>query len=529
MKSFASILHFICLLAAQVVSTPIDDPPREEWALIERVWPYDEWDIGPAADPNVKFSIKIHLRNDVKSEQLRQRVVEIATPSHPRYGMHLKRDELRYMMKPNATVTGILNNWLINGGVRVEDIKWRDDWIDVTLQIGTASRLLKTKFHVFKHKYSENKIIRTTEYWAPTRVAWYLDIVVPIAMFNRPTAQSRRVPSPYLQNSPRHVEPGHPCLKENSPDCLRELYGLENLAVRAGSGNKIAVSGYLEQYAQYADLYMFIGEFCPQAESANFSVTLVNGGKNLQGPMQTHNSLEANLDIQYVVALTLNMDVEYISVGGRGPLRPDLDQPDYNHTQNEPYMEQLGYLLNLPDDQLPSVLTTSYGEAEQSVPKSYARAVCDEFAKLTARGVSIIFASGDTGAGSSCLSNDGLNRTVFNPVFPATCPFVTSVGSTYSRSPELPAGFSSGGFSNYFKRPDWQDEVVSKYLKNLGTMWEGYYNPLGRGFPDIAAQGVQYPIYDKGHLMWAAGTRFVNIFTPSPTHQHRCMRIEFLT
>jgi len=49
------------------------------------------------------------------------------------------------------------------------------------------------------------------------------------------------------------------------------------------------------------------------------------------------------------------------------------------------------------------------------------------FAQLGAMGVSILFGSGDGGVGGvgvvngSCLSNDGMNRTEFLPMFPASC------------------------------------------------------------------------------------------------------------
>jgi tripeptidyl-peptidase-1 len=51
-------------------------------------------------------------------------------------------------------------------------------------------------------------------------------------------------------------------------------------------------------------------------------------------------------------------------------------------------------------------------------------------AALGARGVSVIFSSGDGGVGDGdgdsasqqCYSNDGLNITKFIPAFPASCP-----------------------------------------------------------------------------------------------------------
>jgi tripeptidyl-peptidase-1 len=77
----------------------------------------------------------------------------------------------------------------------------------------------------------------------------------------------------------------------------------------------------------------------------------------------------ANVDqTEYGVTLARGTPVVYYSVGGRGPLDPDLDQPDASAGTNEPYLELLQYLLGLKDADLPDVLSTSYGEDEQSVP-----------------------------------------------------------------------------------------------------------------------------------------------------------------
>lgn len=66
---------------------------------------------------------------------------------------------------------------------------------------------------------------------------------------------------------------------------------------------------------------------------------------------------------------------------------------------------------------------TSYGDDEQAVPLSFATAVCNGFAQLGARGVSLLFASGDNGVGSNgeCVSNDGRSASMFLPIFPGSC------------------------------------------------------------------------------------------------------------
>ena len=221
--------------------------------------------------------------------------------------------------------------------------------------------------------------------------------------------------------------------------------------------------------------------------------------------------------MQYAASLGYSNPIKFYSTAGNGPLVPDLDQPSQDNNQNEPYLDFVTYLSNLPDDELPQTLTTSYGEDEQSVPEKYSKTVCNMFGKLGLRGVSILFSSGDTGVGSACQTNDGKNTTRFLPIFPAACPYVTSVGGTYNVQPERAVYFSSGGFSDRWARPSYQDDAVKDYLKILGNQqWKGLYNPKGRGFPDVAAQGLNFRIIEQNYTTGAfvdkriGGTRYVS-------------------
>jgi tripeptidyl-peptidase I len=91
-------------------------------------------------------------------------------------------------------------------------------------------------------------------------------------------------------------------------------------------------------------------------------------------------------------------------------------------------MDWLNFILN--QETIPQTISTSYGDDEQTVPLDYATSVCNMFARLGAMGVTVLFASGDSGVGGgpgdeSCHSNDGTNRMQFIPVFPASCGFYT--------------------------------------------------------------------------------------------------------
>ena len=136
------------------------------------------------------------------------------------------------------------------------------------------------------------------------------------------------------------------------------------------------------------------------------------------------------------------------------------------------------------------------------------------FAQLGARGTTFLCSSGDSGVGENgaCFSNDGKNTSMFLPSFPASCPYVTAVGGTKNFEPEVAAYHedneyaSGGGFSNYFKRPSYQNHVVPAYISSLGSNFSGLYNPAGRGYPDISAQSQSMNVVWNGIIGQVDGT-----------------------
>lgn len=188
---------------------------------------------------------------------------------------------------------------------------------------------------------------------------------------------------------------------------------------------------------------------------------------------------------------------EFIT-GGLGQLVPDGDSPSLADNTNEPFLEFAMGLVAMDNAQIPNSISISYGENEQEIPLAYATQVCNMFAQLGARGKTILVASGDSGVGSFCQRNDGTNATRFNAQFPGSCPFVTTVGGTEGIAPETATSFSSGGFSEVWARPTYQDQAVSAYLQTVGSNFTGLFNASGRGFPDVATQSVNFRVIDQG-------------------------------
>lgn len=185
------------------------------------------------------------------------------------------------------------------------------------------------------------------------------------------------------------------------------------------------------------------------------------------------------------------------------------------------------------------VISVSYGVSEYDAPVNYTKRQCNEFLKLGLQGVTFVWASGDYGVASypgddsdsGCL---GTNQTVYNPSFP-TCPYVLNVGATRlyptqtvnvsesaMEAPEVDVGFaSSGGFANYFPVPDYQKSTLATYFKNHDPNLPSYnvntdasniganggvYNRIGRGFPDVSANGASLSTFLNGTAVHSWGT-----------------------
>ncbi|KAN0134254.1 Peptidase S8/S53 domain containing protein [Lactarius tabidus] len=455
--------------------------------------------------------------------ELEQHLAEISNPSHARYGEHLSKAEVEALVAPHASSVDAVYGWLESHGVQREACHRSPagDWVTVRVPVAQAEEMLGTEFRVWQHTLDGDVLVRTTEYSLPAHLDKHIELVQPTTAFYRTKSHDTTFRfSPILDTAPPPASssgkisvPGSgvtvdaSCNGTITVSCLKQLYNAVDYVPSAADKNAIAFTGYLEQFANMADLRQFYEDQVPAAVNSSFQVVLINGGLNNQTLAEA--GPEANLDVQFGLGVSFPTPGTFYSTGGRPQFTPDDDTPT---DTNEPYLDWLDFILE--QSTIPQVISTSYGDDEQTVPEDYALRVCGGLAQLGARGVSLLFSSGDNGVGDgnpnpatqTCITNDGTNQTKFMPAFPATCPYVTVVGGT-AYIPEVAAYFSGGGFSNYFPRPWWQEAAVCKFLESLpsGT-YAGLFNPNGRAVPDVAAQAVFFRIFLGGQAAQIGGT-----------------------
>ncbi|KAF9456972.1 peptidase S8/S53 domain-containing protein [Collybia nuda] len=474
---------------------------KHSWADIPRGWEY----LSPAPADMV-FDLRVGLKQG-KIEDLIENLMETSDPNHERYGKHLSQAEVDTLIAPHPESVNAVESWLDYHGIGAQHTNWSNDWVIVRVTVAQAERMLGAKYNVYHHSASSERVVRTLSYSLPRDLHSRVDVVAPTTYFA--TVRSMRATS-FLQPNLKLTEgvsqatdisngrvPAS-CGTKITLECLHTLYNTKGYVPTSTATNKIGVAGYLDEFANYADLEIFFQKFRKDAVGSNFTTIQVNGGGNDQNKP----GVEANLDIQYTTGITFPTPNIYYSTGGSPPFKPDSQTPT---NTNEPYLDWLNFIFN--QTTIPQVISTSYGDDEQTVPRDYAIRVCNMFARLGSMGTTVFFSSGDFGVGGGdCQANDGTKQVRFQPSFPASCPFVTTVGGTVKVNPETAVDFSGGGFSNYFLQPPYQAKAVIPYLANLKLKNAGLFNIAGRAYPDLAAQGAGFQVVVNKTVVSVGGT-----------------------
>ncbi|KAH9044099.1 subtilisin-like protein [Lactarius deliciosus] len=477
--------------------------PKHSWRTIP-----ENWECLGLPTPGTLIDLYIALK-PYRENALVDALNEVSDPGHPRhvsplclrcacshvYGAHLSREQVADIVAPHPDTVQLVHSWLGHHRVTSSSVSVTHggSFLTVTgVSVSQANDLLGASYQLYTHTKTNETIIRTLGYSLPVVLDGHVQTVAPTTFFSSPLTQWL---TPLKHSDVAAVGPGKSPLgrpttmplnrrtTDVTPAFLRWLYNTFAYVPSAMDRSVVGVTGYSGEYPNLVDLNSYMSKYRPDGTDATYAVALVGGGFDPNNP-----GTEANVNLQLTEGMTYPTPHIFYST------------PSSN---GDSYLAWLGYVLG--QDYLPQTISTSYGAIERLYPMEYATQLCLLFAQLGARGASVLFASGDYGVGEgNCRTNDGTVR--FAPLFPATCPYVTAVGGTTSFMPEVAAGLSGGGFSEYFLRPPYQQQAVPTFLNALGGQYSGLYNPSGRGIPDIAAQAMTIPFFYRGQEIYGRGT-----------------------
>ncbi|CCM00835.1 uncharacterized protein FIBRA_02877 [Fibroporia radiculosa] len=452
---------------------------------LRRASPQTGFTLVGAAPSDTTLNIRIALAQS-DSAGLDAALYDVSTPTSPNYGHHLSKEEAAAFVAPSPDTRRIVDAWLQVNNINATELTPAGDWLGFQVSVSTANELFNADYSVYTHDATGKNTIRTMLYSLPDQLQGHVAAVHPTTIFPRYRSQKSMLSTIGRRRSAQNnnATVSDSCGSDMTPACLQSLYGIPATPATQPS-NMLGVTAYDDNWANAADLQTFLQDYRPDmSDTSTFTLLSIDSGTNPQDEddagfeatrIVIH--LSQNIDIQYTVGLATNVSVVFISVGSED----DDNLGDW--------LDTIDYLLN--EDSPPQVLTTSYGDDEAYISTEIATNLCNAYAQLGARGVSIFFASGDGGVGGA---KSGQTCTDFLATFPSGCPYVTSVGGTTGVNPETGIALSSGGFSNYWATPSYQKSAVSSYLSYLGSEYDGLYNASGRGYPDVSAQANWIPI-----------------------------------
>lgn len=204
--------------------------------------------------------------------------MEVSTPSHPRYGQHLKRHELKDLVKPRAESTHAVLSWLQDAGVESRDIQNDGEWINFYAPVKRAEEMMGTTFKTYESTVRSNvRRVRSLGYSVPKEIRGHIDMIQPTTRFGQIRAERNQVL--YKETVPLTMAAVNAtCNTTITPSCLADLYNFADYKANPEAEVLLGVNGFLEQYARYADFQQFATLYAPYAVGSNFSFTSVNGG-----------------------------------------------------------------------------------------------------------------------------------------------------------------------------------------------------------------------------------------------------------
>lgn len=524
-----------------------------------------------------EFPVRIGLtqQNLHRAEEF---INEVSHPESKYYGQHWSAQKVMETFAPKQETIDTVKAWLEQSGIELGRVKMSPsrNWMEFNATAEEAERLLKTEYHLYHHE-SGHKHIACNHYSIPTHLTEHIDIVTPTVHFDKRLGSPRKLrrheelPHPLreLNKKKREIQQPHgivgspldasnpkqgaavnnalmtldTCDSMITPACLRALYDAPAGSTQVAN-NTIGVVEYTPQAFLQADMDLWFNQFSPNQVGTIPDTKLIDGAI-----VQTQNQSfqfngESALDLQYAMELVFPQKTTLYQVGDNvqgASFNNFLDaidgsyctfmggnSKDPNIDAQYPNPQPGGFQgpENCGGFPATNVISTSYSANEADLGSKYEERQCLEYMKLGLQGVSILYSSGDFGVagnGGSCINpatgayNNG-STGIFNPSFPGTCPYITSVGATQIangstvRTPEGASEtviFSGGGFSNVFPMPSYQQTAMANYFTNHAPPYgsDRFNNSRKvRGYPDVSANGVNYVVAVNGEFSLAFGT-----------------------
>lgn len=362
----------------------------------------------------------------------------------------------------------MVRQWLVDHGIDSERIGHSPDkaWFTFHARVEEAEALLTTEFHEYEHLDAGSLVPSCEQYHLPKHISPHVDYITPGIHLPAPaTLKGGRNGKVKRQVAPRsastisqrdQTEAGvyksdlSICDREVTPACIAALYQIPPAPDSVHPNNSLGIYASDLEFWVQCDLDAFFTNYTNIPNGTHPIAANIDGGQQtVEDLKNAGGEITMDLTLSYPIVYPQTIvDFQVDDFIYQSKLRLPkpvifgfntfLDALDgsycnftaYNQTGNGPvdpiYPDPMGGWQGELEcgTKLPTnVISVSYGTQEADVSLSYQKRQCLEFLKLGLQGVSILFASGDSGAGnfppeyaigaSGCL---GVKGDIFNPV-----------------------------------------------------------------------------------------------------------------
>lgn len=464
---------------------------------------------------NISHKFTIALKHNQSNIQILYDIIlnDLSDIESINYGHYLTIAEINAIVKTPDSIRFNILDWLNNRNIKCLDYF---DNLVCRATLGTIDRILKTKMQKFYNSKTKKSVYTSTKsYVIPTQFA--NDIVFIDGLSNR---LHNHFNTKRNVKSHSTVDPGSISL-----EVMQRIYNLASTQ----TGPNVNVGAV--EFADSSSLDGFNNITMLEDQLANGVRVNPISLDHLIGK-NSGQDLESNLDVQTMYWASSDASLWY-------------------ETSNDWMYTWAVYFMNRKN--VPEVVSISWGwsELDQCTvikcnhvnSQQYVARTNVEFAKIVARGITIVVSAGDAGSpgrtNENCDSNNpnGIWNHI-NAIFPGGSPWVLSVGATYlvqdnNLHPDFytpictstkgvtcatgdteqvttfdKTGWTSGsGFTHWDPTPEWQKTEVNYYLDHNDHLPDHkYFNTKGRAYPDIAALGHNCIIKDMNGWSNVDGT-----------------------
>lgn len=433
-----------------------------------------------------------------QQESLNTLLRQQTDPTSPNYHRWLTPQQYAERFGLSQTDLNKVTAWLKSQGFTVTDVAPSRTWVAFSGSAGQVSSAFRTSIHQYRVN-GRTQYANATEPSIPSALSGVVQGMRSLNNFRlKPHATVRKLKPAFTSS----ISGNHYL----APDDLAAVYNLSGLYSSGldGTGQKIVIVGQTNIKASDISAFRSVSGLSTNAPQ----LVLVPGATDpgiVDGDIT-----EANLDLEWTGAVARNATLVYVysnadTAGGV------IDALQYAIVNN-----------------LAPVISMSYGLCEAGWDTSDVKTLNALLQQANAQGITVLIASGDSGAADCDYSSDTTTYTAATHGlavdFPASSPYVTAVGGTRltegSGSYWNSTNSASGGSAlSYIPEAAWNDTTLSlSYGGGIAGGGGGKSQLItkptwqtGTGVPDDGARDVpdvafHASSYHDGYLACSEGS-----------------------